>query len=431
MFLINFIIIIFLSTLIYRSTELICNTNNARDFLEKIRYVPTVPWKVPAFSIFLLVVMFFSSIARQRIVRENKKSVLVIILSILDLGLSIAISYYLNMSYKGIVLLAIANFIIYMDGKKKKFLFLITAVIVYIFLDYDIISINFNLFSINVFVEYYTTAQRFYIFGIKNIFTSLNEIGFIFLMIFLIQSQVDEKTKIKDLYLKLSKTAEELKIANIQLQEYSVKSEEMAKIKERNRLAREIHDTIGHTLTGISTGLEACTELINWDIEKAKLQIAKISDLAQKGLLDVRRSVRELRPDALERFSLIPAIQKLCEDINNCARVRVELTVLGEEKQLNADEEETIYRVVQEGITNAVRHGEAKSIKITLIFTYGAVNLSIIDNGIGCKTINEGFGIKHIRERVEMLGGSVEFINDEDGGFHIKASIPIRWGVKQ
>ncbi len=424
LFLVNLVIIAFLSVVIYKTIDLICWNGMARGFLEKIKYVPTIPWQVPIFSLMLLLVFFVSVMIRGHLDKEQQ--FLFYLFSVSDLILVIAIMYFLNMSYKGILFLAIVNIIVYIDGIRRKYLFLLGAILVYILFDYDILSIKMNLFSINDYIQYYTSSQRLYIFGIRNLLFSLNEMIFIAFMIFAIQSQIDENTKIKELYGKLYRAAEELKVVNIQLEDYSKKSEEMAKTRERNRLAREIHDTIGHNLTGIATGLEACLDLIDRDLEKTKVQIGKISDLAKKGLLDVRRSVSELRPDTLERFSLIPAIRKLSEDINDCTNTKVILDIQGEEFKLNADEEETIYRVVQEGITNAVRHGHAKDIYIKLNFENPSLLLEIVDNGKGCAKIAEGFGLKHIKERVAMLAGSVEFGMREEGGFRIYAYIPTR-----
>jgi signal transduction histidine kinase len=428
LFLVNLVIIAFLSTVIYKTIDLICWNGMARGFLEKIKYVPTIPWQVPVFSVTLLFIFFVSVIIREHLNKEQQ--VLFYLFSVSDLLIVIAIMYFLNMSYKGILFLAIINIIVYIDGTRRKYLSLLGAILVYILFDYDILSIKMNLFSINDYVQYYTSSQRLYIFGIRNILFSLNEMIFIVFMIFAIQSQIDENTKTKELYGKLYQAAEELKVVNIQLEDYSKKSEEMAKTRERNRLAREIHDTIGHNLTGIATGLEACRDLIDRDLEKAKVQIGKISDLAKKGLLDVRRSVSELRPDTLERFSLILAIRKLSEDINDCTNTKVILDISGEEFKLNADEEETIYRVIQEGITNAVRHGNAKEIRIELEFESGNLLLEIVDDGKGCAKIIEGFGLKHIKERVGMLAGSVEFGTGESGGFRICAHIPIRGRAK-
>ena len=195
-------------------------------------------------------------------------------------------------------------------------------------------------------------------------------------------------------------------------------------------MAREIHDTIGHTLTGIAIGLEACIELSEIDINKMRLQMTKISALARKGLLDVRRSMNELRPDALERFSLIAAISKLSEDINECTNTKVRTEIEGQAHKMAADEEEIVYRIVQEGITNAVRHGAASEIIVALQFSESKLTISVKDDGIGADEIKQGFGLRHIEERVELLGGKVHFGGIALGGFIISAYLPIRREIK-
>ena len=85
-----------------------------------------------------------------------------------------------------------------------------------------------------------------------------------------------------------------------------------------------------------------------------------------------------------------------------------------------------IYRIVQESLTNAIRHGKAKNIDVSIKKNYGSINLLICDDGIGCENIKAGFGLRHIRERVNMLKGQVNFSSEE--GFKVEAMIPIRWG---
>lgn len=425
MFLVNFIVILFMSIIIYETTELICDNSMARDFLEKIKFIPTTPWKVPVFSLALLSALILGVGIREKFGAYVKP--VLSIFSIIDIVLCIAIMYYLNMSYKGVMLLSIANIIVYIEGIKRKYMFLVLSVFAYILFDYDIFSIKFNLFSINDYIQHYTFSQRLYLFGIRNVLFSINEVLFILFMIIVIQNHIDEKIKLKDLYDTLYQTAEESKIANIQLQEYSRKSEDMVKTKERNRLAREIHDTIGHTLTGIATGLEACIEIIDWDVKKTKGQIIKIAELSKDGLLEVRRSVSELRPDAVERMSLIPAIQKLADNITECTKTKVNLHIEGTAKKLWIEEEEMVYRFIQEGITNAVRHGKAKEINISFQFDHSAIKIKIIDDGVGCAFIEEGFGLTHIREMVGLLNGKAEFFSKIGAGFIMHAVLPIRW----
>ena len=428
LFVVNFLMIVFMSIVSSNTTGLICENSIAREFIEKIRSVPTVAWKMPVFSMLLLFVISISVITREKFFRKNQLALY--FFCIFDILLCIGIMSYLNMDYKGILLIAIANIVTYIDGKKRKSAFILLIIIIYITLDYNILSIKYSIFNINDYVQYYTSLQRLYIFSIKNILSSINEIIFILFMIQVIQSEKDENDKISELYSKLYKSSEELEVINIQLQDYARKSQEAAKIKERNRLAREIHDTIGHTLTGIAIGLEACIELSEFNISKMKLQMIKISELARDGLLDVRRSMRELRPDALERFSLIAAISKLSEDINECTNTKVKIQIKGQVHKMDADEEEIVYRIVQEGITNAVRHGAASEIIVTLEFAENKLQIKIKDDGIGADEIKKGFGLRHIEERVDMLGGEVNFGSNPAEGFFISAYLPIRREIK-
>lgn len=424
LFLVNFITVIFLAGIIYRSTKLIIWDFHARDFLESIQYIPVIPWKVPAYSILLLLIFLLSIELRERLLKES--NTMQILWCIFDLFICIVIIYLLNMGHKGLLLLPLTNIIVYIDSKKSRSLFIAFTLALYSIFDYDILSVKFNMVSINEYIQYFNPAQRLYLQGIKSILFSANQMLFIIFMIFTVQKQIDENEKIRELYNKLVRTTEELRVVNIQLEDYAKKSEEMAKIKERNRLAREIHDIIGHTLTSISTGLDACLELIDIDSARTKHQLTKIADLARQGLLDVRKSVKQLRPDALERYSLVSAIQKLADNINECTSTKVEAQISGEEIRLSGDEEEAVYRVVQESITNAVRHGQAKNINISLRFDTDKVEIKVIDDGVGCSNIHQGFGLKHITERVLMLQGNARFRSEEGKGFQVIVDIPVR-----
>jgi len=420
----NLAVVLFMSGIIYNGTELICDHGLARKFLEKMQYMPTIPWKVTIYSISLSALLLISMVMRETIFKEKK--MILYLLSVADIALCVGVILCLNMSNKGILLIAITNIILYIEGNKPRGIFVLAVILTYIILDHDILSVRISILSVNDYIQYYDPSRRLYIFGLRNVLTSVNEVVFIVFMVFVIQQHIEENQQIKELYGEIYQSREELKIVNIQIQSYAEKSEEMAKIKERNRLAREIHDTIGHTLTGIAIGLEACIELSEKNMEKTKLQIIKIAELARSGLVDVRRSVSQLRPDALERFSLIPAIQKLSQDINECTSTTVKVDIQGQIPRLSGDEEEIIYRIVQEGITNAVRHGNAQMINIVLQFKKKELSIDIIDDGNGCMDINHGFGLKNIRERVQMLKGCVGFISKLGGGFTIRVDLPLR-----
>jgi signal transduction histidine kinase len=262
--------------------------------------------------------------------------------------------------------------------------------------------------------------------AIKSILTSINIIVFILYMIVLIQLQMRENERVITLNKKLNIANEQLEIMNIQLKEYAVEIEKMTETRERNRLAREIHDTLGHALTGISVGIDACLTTIDISIEATKKQLNVIANVARQAIKDVRRSVSKLRPDALESSSLEEALNNMIADIGKVTKTNIYFNVKIKALKFDSDEEDTIYRIIQEGITNAIRHGEAAEIYITISRKDKHLNIEIRDNGKGCSDIKKGFGLRHIKERVALLNGTVEY--DGIDGFLLVVNIPIRWG---
>ena len=244
--------------------------------------------------------------------------------------------------------------------------------------------------------------------------------------VFIIIEQSGTIDEVKKLYFKLSQTNEELQQANEKLQEYAVMKEKMGETKERNRLAREIHDTLGHTLTGISAGVDACIAMIDSSPEVTKGQLELISKVTRDGIKEVRRSVSELRPDSLERLNLEPAIRKMVNETNSITNTKIHFECDVEKLKFDEDEENAIYRVVQESMTNSVRHSHAKNVYITIKKKYSDIYISIKDDGIGCTDMKKGFGTRHIVERIKLLNGTVEF--DGSDGFTTNVVIPIRWG---
>lgn len=134
---------------------------------------------------------------------------------------------------------------------------------------------------------------------------------------------------------------------NNQLKDYAAMQKQMGEIEERNRIAREIHDTLGHTMTGLSAGIDACIALIDYSVDETKKQLNIISGVARQGLKDVRRSMKKLRPDTLERESLESAIEKLITETMSTSKVSIEFQSFLPSLVFEDDEEDTIYRIVQ------------------------------------------------------------------------------------
>lgn len=398
------------------TTDRICAKYDARAFLNVVQTIPRNPNRNLVICICLVTLLVISFLARCFFL-HNPRSIIASL--VLDTMLCVITIMQLDFNYNGLLLWLFASVITYAKDGKVKLIFMAMAFIGYLVADYNLLSSTFSLYGLSDYIRYYATDVQQYLFSFFNVLMSLNIILFIVYCIYVINEQRGTIEQVNSLY-------RELQDANEQLKEYADMSENMAKTKERNRLAREIHDTLGHTLTGIATGIDACLAIIDQSPEQTKKQLELLSSVSREGIKDIRRSVNELRADALERLSLEMAIQKMISDISQMSDVDISFETEEKTLKYDADEETAIYRVIQESITNSLRHGHAKKIWITMKMSEGVLRLVIKDNGVGCTEIKGGFGTKHIRERIEMLHGTVTF--DGSDGFTVSAKIPIRWG---
>lgn len=214
--------------------------------------------------------------------------------------------------------------------------------------------------------------------------------------------------------------AEELSEANAQLRSYALQAEELAAAKERNRLAREIHDGLGHHLTAATMQLRAGRAVLRQHPDKAELALEKAETLTQDALSDVRRSVAALR--TLER-PLAEALASLVQE-TNAAGTPTDLKIEGTPRHLEPHVESSLYRVAQEGLTNVRKHAQATHCAVTLTYHPQTVELSIKDNGVGSANASGGFGLVGIRERVAHLGGETHIDTTLQKGLKLRVSVP-------
>jgi len=222
----------------------------------------------------------------------------------------------------------------------------------------------------------------------------------------------------------VERLAAELRAANQKLREYAAQVEELATAKERNRLAREIHDSLGHYLTVINVQLEAAELLVPADPERAKAALGKAQSLAQEGLADVRRSVAALRADPVSGRPLPEAVADLVEE-SQAAGIVTKLAVRGQARPLPPQAELTLYRVTQEALTNVRKHARASRADLTLDYAAtDRVCLVIVDNGIGAAETGGGFGLLGLRERVQLVGGQFVVHSSPGEGFSVDVQVP-------
>ena len=356
----NFAILTFLAVIILYTIGMVRATYTARSFLNHITYLPMNPVK----TVIVMYVALFTLVAIINLRQQSENSILnqtIYILEVILCGIIICCVY---MEYKGIIFLVIADIVVLIRDKTSQKVFLIIMGLIYIFADYDIISLGIKMVSFQELLNVYTVRQHMLMTGILNFLSSVNAIAFIAYMIIYMRSQIKEKERVTILNQQLAEANAQLSEMNNQLKDYAAMQKQMGEIEERNRIAREIHDTLGHTMTGLSAGIDACIALIDYSVDETKKQLNIISGVARQGLKDVRRSMKKLRPDTLERESLESAIEKLITETMSTSKVSIEFQSFLPSLVFEDDEEDTIYRIVQEGITNAIRHGHASRIFI-------------------------------------------------------------------
>lgn len=221
--------------------------------------------------------------------------------------------------------------------------------------------------------------------------------------------------------------ASDLRQANHRLAEYAAQVEELATMRERNRLAREIHDNLGHYLTVVNVQIEAAKTVMTDDPERAQDALNKAQQLTQDGLNAIRRSVSALRESPLENRTLPEAIGELIEETGN-AGLAAELTITGQPRELDAQLTLTLYRVAMEGLTNVRKHARASQVTVRLDYEQNdRVHLRVADNGLGtgaADTTKGGFGLIGIRERVQLLDGEFTITTAPGSGFVIDVTLP-------
>lgn len=211
---------------------------------------------------------------------------------------------------------------------------------------------------------------------------------------------------------------------NEQLREHAATVEELATMKERNRMATDVHDTIGHTLTLLLRLLELSKNTCRKDPAKSEIELGNAIQITREGLQEIRRSISGLMPERLATNHLVNALEQLIAGFQSSG-VAVDFTIEGTGNLPHQGYYDVIYRTCQEAMTNAVRHGKAKNVAIILKFGPQQLNLFIVDDGPGCKKIEPGMGLLGMTQRVQSLHGRCQFFSDGESGFMIQVDIPI------
>lgn len=219
--------------------------------------------------------------------------------------------------------------------------------------------------------------------------------------------------------------------ANQKLASYATAVEQLATSRERNRLARELHDTLAHSLSALAVQLSAVRRLWSVNPEQAQRLLAQAETATRTGLDEARGALQALRAAPLEAFGLIPAVQQVAELAAQRGDWALTYQLPAEPVSLPDHVEQTVYRIAQEALENVVRHAQATAVSLILHVDETAVLLTIEDNGRGfdvaqVATKNTFWGLAGMGERAELLGGTCEIRSILGEGTTITASLPRR-----
>jgi signal transduction histidine kinase len=195
---------------------------------------------------------------------------------------------------------------------------------------------------------------------------------------------------------------------------------------ERARLARELHDETGQALTSILLGLKSLEERV--DTEQGRRAATELRELVVSTLQDVRRLAVELRPSALDDFGLVPALERLRDTVREQSGIDVDIQSRLKVDRLPEELETALYRIVQEALTNVIKHAGATRVTIMLVQKGNAVSLIVQDDGAGFdpQDVREGgLGLTGMRERVSLLGGRLSVESTEGAGTMLSAEVPV------
>jgi len=243
-----------------------------------------------------------------------------------------------------------------------------------------------------------------------------------FIAIYILKCLIRQNQIIKNSIKELKSKTLEQQITYNELKDAYEKLEEMTILKERNKIAGEIHDTVGHTLTTVLVEMELGRKLAPQNLNLALEKYSCAQEQVRKGLNELRKSVRMLASGNNDG-DFTTSLLALIKDTENHTSVNI-ATNIGELPQLNAEIQKTFYNALQEGLTNGIKHGKSTAFVFKLVYENPNVIFYLADNGIGCDSVNYGFGLKSMRNRITEIGGSLSIECEPDEGFSLEITLP-------
>lgn len=243
----------------------------------------------------------------------------------------------------------------------------------------------------------------------------------LYLVFRLLREELAKKEAAQSLYDELRISQGKLKEAYDELAVYAQSVEEMTTLRERNRISREIHDSVGHDLSTILIQLGALDKLSQGDA-RINPMIQNLHEFSKQSLEHARQAVKNLKPVA--GTDALGLIQNLLHQYERMTDHEVIFSVSRKKWPLSDDQAAVLFRVIQEFLSNSSKHAQSKKINVTIIFDEESLTLTLKDDGRGVSRIEKGFGLKAMEERLTELGGDLDLSSQLGEGFQAIARLP-------
>ncbi|TVV22954.1 sensor histidine kinase [Lactobacillus mulieris] len=413
----NLIAVLFNSSVFYLASVYIVQSNMSFEFLNKINFLPGAPltifWSSTLSYLLLAIVMSYRHYFKKD---EEHNSRLLLI----EFFLTILVFWNLRFTYNGVILLYFVDLFISLRNKepsRQLNLWLGMALfilVIFSLTDTVLIENISNIPQLDTYIEFLPLSTKTAVILISNVLNVVNLIIFMGILVLYAIYLHNREYEVKE---KLAKAAQ----TNLELQNYAALSSHIAEDRERKRIARDLHDSVGHALTGVIAGVDAAKVLIDLNPEKAKEQLTKVSQVVKQGLEGIRAALNKLRPGALENYTLQAALKKMLSEYSELSQMKFDFQYDWGSAEFEKTTEDVIFRIVEESVTNALRHGHASQVSIHFLVNKN-YQILIKDNGSGCSKIKPGFGLTQMKERVAIIGGHIEFKSGDE--FEVKVDIP-------
>jgi signal transduction histidine kinase len=273
---------------------------------------------------------------------------------------------------------------------------------------------------INIYLQYDVFTPSDFIHAIM-----INSIMFLvfFGVVCFAKFEINQQRTMSTMMYELKKKTKQLEDAYIKLRDNTRDIEEITILKERNKIAREIHDTMGHTLTSVLIELEAGERLLKNDQDLAIQKINLAKEQVRKGLSNIRESIGVLNKGK-EILGFVPSLKLLLEETALHGDIYIKYEI-SEILQLSEMQENTLYRALQEGLTNGIKHGKSTAFVFVLKCENGNISFQLQDNGTGCDKIVFGFGLSAMEQRIREVGGTLNINSFYGEGCTININISI------